>query len=486
MSLSVTLSSALSGLQASSRAAELVSTNVANALTEGYGRREIQLSARNLGSGGSGVSVTGVLRNGDPILLSDRRGAEAQSAGLARRAEFFSTLEGVIGTPETASSIGQRIDRLDSALLEASSRPDSEARLAAVLDAAKGLAGHLGQASRTVQAERARADDRIATQVQDLNDTLRKVAGLNARILKQVAADRDASPLIDQRQQLIDAIAGIVPMREIQRENGQIALVTAGGAVLVDGGRAATFGFTPAGTVTADMALGSGALSGLNLNGKPVPFLDGTGKMDGGTLAADFRLRDRDATDLQARLDAVARDLIDRFADPSRDPTLPPGAPGLFTDSGAAFDPMTETGLAGRIAVNAAADPEGGGALWRLRDGLGAVLPGPPGQAILLDRLRGALSVLAAPASGGFGPGERSLAGLASDLVSGVSKARTGAEAEQSFASAMLDTLRADELALGVDSDRELQELLLIERAYAANAKVVGAVDEMLRLLLGM
>jgi flagellar hook-associated protein 1 FlgK len=486
MSLSATLSSALSGLQASSRAAELVSTNVANALTEGYGRREIQLAARSVGGTGSGVTVTGIQRTSDQVLLSDRRSAEAQTAGNTQRAAFFATMEDALGTPETGTSIGRRIDSLDAALLEAASRPESDARLAAVLDAAKALASHLGEASRTLQDERARADDRIATQVRDMNDTLLKVADLNARILKQVAADRDASPLMDQRQQLIDRIAGIVPIREIQRENGQIALVTDGGATLVDAGRAASFGFTQAGAVTADMTLGSGALSGLTMNGRAVSFRDGTGKMDGGTLAADFRLRDRDAPEIQARLDGVARDVIARFADPAFDPTLATGDPGLFTDAGAAFDPADETGLAGRIAVNPAADAAAGGALWRLRDGLGAMMQGPPGQGAQIDRLRGAIAALVEPASGGFAPGERSLGGLVSDLMSGVSMARIGAEADQSFAAARFDTLRSDELALGVDSDREMQELLLIERSYAANAKVIGAVDEMLRLLLGM
>ena len=39
MSISASLSSALSGLTAASRRAEVVASNVANAMTEGYGRR---------------------------------------------------------------------------------------------------------------------------------------------------------------------------------------------------------------------------------------------------------------------------------------------------------------------------------------------------------------------------------------------------------------------------------------------------------------
>ena len=44
MSISGSLSSALSGLTAASRAAEIVSSNIANAATPGYGRREVLTS----------------------------------------------------------------------------------------------------------------------------------------------------------------------------------------------------------------------------------------------------------------------------------------------------------------------------------------------------------------------------------------------------------------------------------------------------------
>ena len=482
MSLSITLSSALSGLQANSRAAELVSTNVANALTDGYGRREIELSAR---SPGGGVTVTGITRVSDQTLLSDRRAAQADAAGRSATAASLATIEAAIGTPEDAASLGKRVEALDTALLAATSRPDSDARLGAVMTAAKALAGHLTAATDTVQQERARADDRIAEGVKALNDTLSKVADMNARILKQVASDRDASALMDQRQQLVDALAEIVPITEIKRGNGQIALVSTGGAVLLDG-RAARFGFTPTGTVTADMTRASGALSGLTMNGQPLAIGDGRGKMDGGTLGANFALRDRDAPAVQRQLDGMARDLITRLADPAVDPTIAAGGVGLFTDAGGMVDPVTETGLAGRIAVNALADPDRGGALWRLRDGFGAVAPGAPGASAQIARLRAALTARVEPVSGGFEPGARSFAGLASDLLSHVAAQRLGAEAEHSFASAKFAGLRSDELAMGVDSDQQVQQLMLVEQAYSANAQVIKAVDEMIQIWLGM
>ena len=62
MSISSTLSSALSGLTASSRAADVVSSNIANAMTEGYSVRRLDLAARQLGNDGSGVRIVCITR----------------------------------------------------------------------------------------------------------------------------------------------------------------------------------------------------------------------------------------------------------------------------------------------------------------------------------------------------------------------------------------------------------------------------------------
>ncbi len=62
MSVSGALFNALSGLTAAARGVEVVSTNIANAMTDGFGRRELELGARALAGRGTGVTVTGVKR----------------------------------------------------------------------------------------------------------------------------------------------------------------------------------------------------------------------------------------------------------------------------------------------------------------------------------------------------------------------------------------------------------------------------------------
>ncbi|MFN4154017.1 MAG: flagellar hook-associated protein FlgK [Paracoccaceae bacterium] len=485
MSISATLSSAFSGLTASSRMAEVTASNVSNALTEGYARRELQLTARSLGNIGVGVAVKGVTRQVDKLLLQDLRLAAASQSGRAASLDFLKRIDTSLGTADEAGSLSARIATFERAVIEAAARPEADARLATVVDAARSLTDGLGQISRVIATERQAADTRIAADVKLLNASLSGVAELNTRIRTFAAAGRDTTVLMDQRQQLVDSISAIVPVREVAREHDQIALFTTGGTILLEG-RPVQFGFTPTGMITPDLSLAAGSLSGLTVNGQPVTTTPAGGRLGEGRLSSLFDLRDRLAPEAQANLDALARDLIERVSAPAADPTLAPGAPGLFTDRGAAFDPLDEVGLAGRIQLNALVLPESGGALWRLRDGLGAAAAGPGGFSDRLTALAASLSVVRATVSGGLSPGARSLSGFASDIASAQSVRRLGAEAGTAFAAARSDALRSALLRNGVDTDQEMQNLLLIEQAYAANAKVFQAADDMIKILLGI
>ncbi|MFD1913619.1 flagellar hook-associated protein FlgK [Halodurantibacterium flavum] len=474
MSLSTSLSSALSGLNSAARSAEVVSNNIANALNESYARRELVLSSNAY----SGVRISGVKRILDQAVLNDRRMSMAEAGNASTSLAFLRRVETTIGTPDQASSLSGRIAALEATILDAASRPESEAHLSKVLTAAQSVAQTFNTASNDIQAARSDADRTIAIEVSTLNTALDLVADLNRQIMTVGASGRDISPLLDQRQQLVDQIATIVPIREVPRDNNQIAIFTAGGAILLDGAPSHVE-FSPAGLITADMTVASGALSTLSINGQPADRM-----LAGGSLSAHFQVRDVLAVEAQAQLDALARNLIERMADPSADPTLAAGAPGLFTDLGAMPDPLDEAGLAGRLRVNTAADPASGGDLWRLRAGLGATAPGEAGDARRLNALAEALSQPGTTASGNFGATSKSFGGLAGEMISMLGTQRQGLETRASFATARVETLRLAELQGGVDTDQELQRLLLIEQAYSANARVIQAVDDMINTIL--
>ncbi len=472
MSLTQGLSAAFSGLTAAARGAETIAANLANQSTPGYARRETLLDSLPR----SGVQVTGIGRHANPALLAERRLAEGARSALDLRLGFLSDLEGRLGVPGSADSLTGRIARFEAALTTAAASPGTEAALLGVRDSAVDLAAQLRDLTATVQGARTAADAAVERDVAQVNGALEQVAQLNTEIRRLVALGQDTSSLQDQRQTVVDSIAMRIPLREVPRDGGQVSLFATGGAVLLDG-RPARLGFVATPTITASTA----GLSGLTLDGYALSAAP-DGPVGGGSLVANLALRDDLAPAAQGRLDALARDLLGRTA--SADPTLAPGALGLFTDGGSVLVPGSETGLAGRISLNAAVDPDRGGDLWRLRSGIGAAVAGPSGDGAILSGLAQAMADARVPVSPALTPDRRSLATLAGDVVSGIATARVQTDAEATRAAARVATLTGLEAQGGVDSDQEMQALLLIERSYAANARVIQAVERMLDSLL--
>ena len=479
MSITNSLNSALSGLAANARRADVASSNIANALTDGYGRRVLDVSSRTAGYHGSGVRIDGVRRLSDPVILADRRNADGAAAAADRRSDALATVEAAIGGPGAPDGIAARLAAVESALIAATGDPASDTRLKQTYRAMTDLTGSLDRASTVVQAERVRADADIAVSIETLNRSFGQVRDLNSDVQRALATGRDPSALIDQRQVVIDRISQIVPVREIPQADGRIALWSTGGMQLVDG-RAVHLGFQPRATITPDMTRSSGALSGLSVDGAPLTN-GGVGRLTGGSLEALFDLRDDALVQRQQDLDEIAQDLMIRFSDPAVDPTLAPGSGGLFIDTNPIPPASDPTGLSQRLTVDPRLDPQGAAETWRLRTGMDAAGPGEAGDPSQLLRFSDAfMAPLAISASG---PMLTTFDRVAKASES-ASLDRLAAEESAVFSAARRDSLRSAELANGVDTDAELQTLLLVEQAYAANARVVETIDQMIRRLM--
>lgn len=484
MSIGVALSNALSGLTASSKRAEVISDNVANALTPGYARRSLQVSAASRAGDGRGVQMHEVTRATDPRATFERRSAQSDLGRDQTLARAQSVLTDAIGTADQVGSLSSRAVALEDAIARLAETPEAPSLQQGAVSAAKDLVQALNAASSDVQSTRMDAETAITRMVEQINDSLARIDALNEDIATATIGGDSTAALDEARGEEIDRLAELIPVRTARRDNGVLAIYAPGGAALLEG-RPALLEFDAKSLITADMTLASGGLNALILDGEPIAAGTGAGPLDGGALGSQFAIRDVAAPEAQAQLDAIAEDLILRFEDPAVDPTLAAGDPGLFTDEGGVFDALDVVGLAARLEVNAAVDPDRGGAAWRMRDGLNAVAEGPAGLDTLpraqLDALREALPT---PATSGVS-GARSF----SDLVDSVASLRARASADAEAAAAFADgrfavKAEAEAASTGVDGDREMSDLLLVEQAYAANARVLQVVDGLLRRLL--
>lgn len=466
MSFAATISNALSGLNASTTRAELLSFNIANSGTDNYARRTLRLEAVDPG----GVRIQGVDRadegsSGTLLLRAETDLASADArAGVLRQ---INTLFGEIGDDNGLYAV---YSRFEEALEDLRLSPESGSAQNAFLTAASDLAATFADLDAEAQRLRLEADQEIARTTDQVNAALRELEALNGEVRKPLGIGVDTGA--ERQRALVLEISQALDIEVAGRYGEPLQIRTKGGLLLL-GETAQELSFTPTGTIDFSTTFAGGALSGLSLGGQDISpgTLQG---ITGGSLAGQFAVRDALGTDFATRLDAAAQDLVDRTA--AADTTSPDG---LFI-----LNPGTSS-AATRLVVNPAVDPAQGGELYRLRDGVGAATPGPEAAQGILgdlkDELADARVLTAATGSASALSFVDTLGAMATQF--GVSALR--AEGRREAEAATRDSF-ADEIAriTGVDTDRELQELLLVEQAFAANARVLEATDAMLNQLL--
>jgi flagellar hook-associated protein 1 FlgK len=499
MSLSTALSIAASGLGVYSRLSAIAADNIANADVEGFVRKEGSLVSVTRDARGLGVELADILRHANPSLAREARREAAQSAFLDVQAKALEAYAVELGQPSDGRSIAGALARLEQAFISLAETPESASLQREVVHAAQAVTGSLASLSASVRRLREDAELQIGAEVDIVNQSLTELGRVNDEIKLLSGAGRDVTALEDQRDRLIDAIAERIPVREIRRAPNDVLLLTEQGVPLFDG-TPAQAGFTrTAGVAPAAIYASGGApdpgyaavLSGLTIDGRDVAPGSGDAQaITSGRIAGLFAVRDGATVQMQKQIDQLASALIDRFQDPANDPSLAPGTPGLFTSGGLFHDrsdPAEIVGMADRIAVNLAVDPDQGGAAWRVRDGVGAAVPGAAGDATQVFRFLAAFDdTLAYPADAGLAP-TLSLRATGAELVSGQQSARAEAQTRAERQAVVADTLRDVRAnATGVNVDNELQRLLQLEKSYAANARVVQTASRMLDELLSI
>ena len=484
MSISSAFSNSLSGLNASSKRAEMISNNVSNALTEGFGRREVDQSSQVLNGFGAGVRIGDVTRIEHSVATGARRASESEFANNSVLLAASTRLSQSIGEVGDPQSLASRFSELEGALLSASNDPSNQVFLDSAIYRADRLVQNLNDASASVLRVQVDADHKIGIQIKSLNETLVALDDLNLEIQRRQVSGGSVNALKDQQNILIDNVNSIVPTKVVQRQDGQIALFTANGGVLLDD-NPTQFDFSVNGTITHGMSIANGALSDLRISGTSIAVNSHPNFFDGGSLSGLFEVRDSLAPAFNAQIDALAGDLISRFQTPTVDATLTTTDPGLFTDANAQYSALNELGAAERISINTQIDPTNGGQTWRLRDGLNALTQGDKGNGATLKNILDAFRASnAPPASIGLSANNSSF-GFTQEISSMMATDLANIEDSTSFIQSNLAEFRETELGLtGVNTDNELQNLMEVEKAYAANARVLSVLDELMSRLL--
>ena len=451
MSLDSVLNSSSSGLDSVSRQIATVSQNVANAGTAGYVRETVDVSSVAAAGQGMGVRTGVATRSVDERLQSDALAASATVVGQQTQSNALASIDAASGTPGAGFDISSLLGTLRDGFTALQSDPSNTAQQRAVVDGADALARGVNTVAKAVSDARQSAQDSAVSDVSAANSALHDIGTLSDQIIAAKNNGTSTADLEDQRDRSIKTLSDLTGARVLRQANGD-ALAIAGGVVL------------PTRSATGPLALASATLApDTPAAAVPQLTLDGvavTGQPVGGRIGANLSLRDSTLPGIQSGVDQFAQSLAARFS--------LQGMP-LFTGADGSVPATPTAGFAQTIQVSAAAVANPA----VTRDGTGAA--GAAGSTTLINNV---LDNVLGSGSGGLVATASALvsqnASLASDAAS---KLATGQAVQTS-----LDKKLSD--GTGVSLDTETADLVRLQNAYAANAKVITAAQAMWTQLL--
>ncbi len=502
-SLSGALGISSSGLSNVALGLAVISQNVANASTPQYALESATQTSLSAGGQEFGVQSGLVVLATDPGLQTQ---VAAQVSALAAdnvTSAALSTLEPVLGTVGAGTDLGSQLGAVQSAFSALQADPADATQQGAVVDAAISLADGINTLAGAYGSARQTAQDSIVTDVGQLNTALSSLGKISAQIVSDRAQGLSTADLENQRAQAESTISGLVDARFLPQPDGNVTVLSAGGAQLpTDGTQLAA---APATTGPTAFYPGGG-IPGILLGGTDI-----TAQLNGGTIGANITLRDQTLPTYQAGLDEFAETLSTRFS-----------AQGLnlFTDPAGAVPastgPAAQSGYVGyaeTIQVNplVTATPslvrDGTQAVAGSATGATAFTPNTGGLAGFTTLITRVLNYALGPdvqdgvpqapvATTGLGPtGTLSSGYSAQATLTEAAQALTASQAADSAnATTQAGDTQAVQTALqgkltavtGVDMDTELGQMVVLQNAYGANAKIITAVQSMFQEALDM
>jgi len=454
MSLSSLLSIASSAMSAQQLAIDTAGHNVANASTPGFSRQQLILTPQvpletPIGQLGRGVTAAGITRVRDQYLDASYRQENGDLGSYTTSQSILTEMQSFFGEPSD-TGLAAGIDSFFSAWGDLANNPSDPSVRAAAQQAGASLAQQFRDAARRLTQAGADVNAQIQGSLTDINQTAQQIAALNVQIRASSAGGRGAPDIMDQRDSLVDHLSGLVGVRVIQHSDGTIG-VTAGDALLVDGGQAAT--------LEARNLSGGGVAVG-------VVGAQGTINLQSGSLGALVDLSQNALPTVQAQLDGLAAGLVKEVNQLHQAGKTLNGSTGVSF-----FDPSGTT--AATIGLSAAVQSS--------TDNIAAGQTGGAGDnttALAIAQLR--TTGLASFGGNTIGEQYQALVGNIGVQLQNATQRQTAQQAVVS----QVDSQRKS--VSGVSIDEEMTNVIASQNAYAAAAKLVSVADEMMQSVLAM
>jgi flagellar hook-associated protein 1 FlgK len=433
----------------------VIGHNVANVSTPGYTRqRTLVTTAQPLETAnfiiGNGVDAKTINQVRDLFLTRQFRRESRALGEWTYREKALAEIETFFGEPND-EGLGNVLNKFWTSWLDLSNNPESQAARSAVVSQANTLVNSFHTLDRQLLEMRMSANMDVADRVTQINQIARQIANLNRQIVNEELGQQKANDLRDQRDYLIDGLAKVVDVTTADKANGSTTVYISGLAIVEN---ADTFELQ---TVT-NSSEKQAAYDIVWQNTKTKV------KITGGELHGILEARDAVIPEYQKQLDQLAGTIIRRVNALHRAGIGLSGVGGLnfFNESFA-----TAAGI--RVENNVATDP-----------GLiAASISGEPGDnanALAIADLRNQMTM-------GFGT--MSITEYYNSMIGSIGVSSQEAKTFKGNSEVLIQQIEQSRQSVqGVSLDEEMAEMVRMQNAYNAAARVITFIDEALDTLI--
>ncbi len=280
-SLNGILDIASTGLNASQEALNVTSHNISNVNTPGYTRQRATLDAKDPVSFGghffgTGVAVSGVERVFDRFITLQLNDARSGLSAETSRGGVLQDLEGILNDLG-GTGISKPLDDFFNAFDELSSDPTSRPARQAILSNGTVLSDTFKNMDNRIRRGINNVNNEISGVVKEINGISAEVAALNKQIQGLDLNGASSNDLKDKREVLLGRLADKIGISTIENSSGAVDVVTEGGFSLVSSNTSSSLSVSVNGdnNLLSDVTYNGSKLTNKISSGSLKGFIDG-------------------------------------------------------------------------------------------------------------------------------------------------------------------------------------------------------------------
>lgn len=241
-----------SGLSTAQIQLDVTGHNIASANKVGFSRQRADISTRaplerSFGFLGRGPYISGVNRLRDAFLDISYRDQVSTQQNAEIQTNFYSRIEDLFREP-SENGFSSQLNQFFDALNDFANNVEDIPTRVATLTEADTLAASIRQNAAALEDLRTAANEDVRALVPTINGVAQQIADLNFAIKTLESSGGTANDLRDDRDVLLDQLAGYVNIEYRERADGQVDVLIAG-EELVNGNRARALEAVPDGAI---------------------------------------------------------------------------------------------------------------------------------------------------------------------------------------------------------------------------------------------